>query len=152
MEVNPGELLERTYSWMRSRRLDRGSPVTVDAAAQGIRIVPTPRHVVQGVLETLVQTGALSCSDGKYKLTEEGEGILYPGTVAEHIDNAAADLKNYMLTLRPIRVFKLQEYKAELRQRLNPREEAALGSAMERLVEEGYWGPTSRDTYILIDG
>jgi len=137
---------------MSAARIDKNSPVMVEAVMQGLgRIELPPRNSVVGALETLVQTGVLDRHGTNYKLTGEGELIVYPGTSQENIDSVAADLMNYMYQNDPERVFSLQAYRAQIRQRLNPREEAVVNQAVEKLVEDSFWTPAGRDSYVLAE-
>lgn len=148
--LNPADWMGAVYDWLRAERIDKNGPVIVDAVVAGVGEVVRPsREAVVGVLETLTRAGALTRQGSNYKLTEEGERILYPGTESDHIRNVAVDLINYMHRNDPVRVFKLQEYQSEIRQRLNPKEVKVVNMAIQILVSEGFWIPLGRDTYEL---
>lgn len=147
---NPADWMGPVYDWMRAERIDKNGPVIVDAVIAGVgQVVRPTRETVVEVLETLTRAGALARQGSNYKVTEDGERRLYPGTDADHVRSVVADLINYMHQNDPVRVFKLQEYQSEIRQRLNPKEAKVVNTAIQILVSEGFWIPLGRDSYEL---
>ncbi|HIE1098295.1 hypothetical protein [Stenotrophomonas maltophilia] len=150
-EVDPGKLMRPIYDWLAAQRFDQRTEFTAADATRGIGLAPLQSWIVAGTLKTLVSTQALVESDEKFHLTEEGERIVYPGTSHDNVVDVTFDLKNYMLTIRPQSVFKLQDYMVKVPQRLNPRQEAVLDQAIMKLVKEDFWARVAPDTYSLVE-
>ncbi len=81
-------------------------------------------------------------------MTESGVKFLYPGTDEEIVESVETDLINYMLQ-NDQRTLKIQQYRSEIRQRLNPRQETVVNRAVQRLAQAGYWSQSGIDTYVL---
>lgn len=149
---NPADWMEEVSDWMRAERIDSSVVVTVDAVVRGVGgvVSPTPK-AVEGVLETRVDSGFLSRDGSNYRLTEEGEQILYSATRRENYDAALDDLENYMLNIGPGAMLKLQEYRAGLSKRLNPMQAAEVTQAIQVLVNDNSLipSPSDHDTFIV---
>jgi len=138
---------------MEAVRLEKGSPVMVDAVINGLGPVKEkyPRQAVEAALSTLVDDGVLTISGGKYTLTEHGELTLYPGSDEDNVLAVVHDLENYMLRNDPDKSLHLQAYRADIRRRLTPRQAAAsvVDQAIKVLVNERSLTPSGLDTYIV---
>jgi hypothetical protein len=143
---NPAEWYSDVVEWLQRKGVDKGGKVNVDDVTLGLRR-PT-RNAVFGVLETLRETGSLSRDGSNYKLTEEGERNLYPGTDKDLVEDVIADLKNYMLQ-QSSRTFDFKVYRSEIHTRLNPRQARMVSPAINILVNEDYWTHSGQLLYTL---
>jgi hypothetical protein len=148
---NPADWYSDVVEWLQRKGVDKNGKVNVDDVASGVgfRVRPT-RNAVLGVLETLCETGSLSRDGSNYKLTEEGELILYPGTEKDLVGDVIADIKNYMLQ-QSSRNFDFNLYRPEMRKRLNPRQLRMVSPAINVLVNEHYWTHSGQSLYTLTD-
>lgn len=152
--LNPADWMQEVSDWMRAEGFDGSDVITIDAVVRGVSGAVSPTSdAIKGVLETRVATGFLSRDGSNYRLTEEGEGILYPGTKRENFEAALNDLENYVLNIGHGEVLNLNEYRVGINRRLNPRQAAEVTQAIQVLVNEKSLTPSplGHDTFIVAE-
>ncbi|WP_313419357.1 hypothetical protein [Stenotrophomonas sp.] len=148
--LNPADWYQSVVEWMAYAGIDKGGKVNVDDAVRGVKgaVAPT-RDAVKEVLETLLSDGFLSRDGSNFKLTDEGERNLYPGTDVDLVEDVIADIKNYV-NQQASSKFDYDNYKTQIIKRLNPRQARMVAPVIQVLVNEGYWKLTGRRSYTVI--